>query len=226
MMPFPQDNMWVLALATLFVPCSSVTVDMIGYFLSSIPHFSVADITILCLDENSITHINNYAFSNLPSLTKLSICCNGIIFVADHAFQGTNISLLVLNDNKLTSVPNLGDIRDTLLYLILARNEISFVSPADFEGLNHLTALSIRNNPLSTLPDLHHLLPSIDYLGILSLKLTCCEALLWLKMKESLIPELDIDEFPCASPSYLVHVPWYALTQAQLNIRCSGELVS
>jgi hypothetical protein len=62
-------------------------------------------------------------------------------------YQRERISELWLNNNKLTTLPNIGELFPNLTYLSLSNNRISSI-PLDLQKLQHLKFLYMTENPL------------------------------------------------------------------------------
>ena len=81
------------------------------------------------------------------------------------AFCGiSNISTLDLNFNKLTSLPQLCSLKCCLVNLQIGSNKLLRLSKHFFKGFKKLQSVSVTNNYLLVLPDLHYIQHSVSRL--------------------------------------------------------------
>ena len=97
---------------------------------------------------NRIKRIDECAFCMMPNLTLADFTRNKIETIHPGAFNGTQLGELILQDNKLTSFPNLDVVGSTLTSLSLLENNISVVDNTSFDALKVLTKLTMSQNSL------------------------------------------------------------------------------
>lgn len=120
--------------------------------------FSDTPIEELYLEHNGFTVIENYAFINMPQLSKLSLTGNNLSNFDAKRLLGSNtmnIHKLWLNQNQLTTiVPKQFVLLPKLKYLLLHSNLISTIEKDAFSGLDALIGLELSGNLLYTIsPD-------------------------------------------------------------------------
>ena len=197
--------------------------DLTDCALSSIPNIKdIAGTLIhLELDSNIVQRVSATALTDLYSLTTLDLRNNLLHSIADPAFYNTSIATMYLSDNNLKEVPYLLDICPTLTLLDLQNNQISHLSPIQFQHCSHLTHLRLSGNSITVIPDLSEQLLSLSDLDMYSMTFTCCEVG-WLKS----LSNLQVDPSPCSSPTVLVGQLWAILDVAQVNLPCTGKVIT
>ncbi len=123
-----------------------------------IPYIQIPnDATNLERTHLNLTVLNDDSFQNYPTIMKLQLTNNGIVTVEPHAFRGLdNLVTLSLAENEITSVPDLRDVRKTLLTLHLEGNNISDGTSL-LGQLDNLQLLFLMNNRLTQMPNLSNL---------------------------------------------------------------------
>ena len=82
------------------------------------------------------------------------VASNPISSIEEHAFAGLpQLNILDIVACKLSSMPPIADIKDTLIDLSLHENQISFVPHDYFTGCRKLRTLSLAGNLLTEFPD-------------------------------------------------------------------------
>ena len=144
---------FVPSLLCLFVInglCSGTTVNRNNEGLTAVPGDLPTDTTVLRLRNNSISSLGHCEFCSLTVLDTLDLSKNDIAEIEPTAFNGTQLSVLDLSYNQLTTVPSaLGPIATTLLKLSLLSNEIEGLSDTVFLQLANLQTLHIHHNRLN-----------------------------------------------------------------------------
>ena len=181
------------------------------------------DATHVYLGENKISKIKGNAFQSLKKLEALFMKGNVLETIAIHAFYGTSLEILKLEDNLLTRVPDLDDIRDTVFSIDLSRNLIDVLYGADLEGLSNLRNFVLSENPLTSVIDLVSLPPSFEILDLTLIEFVCCRSMYFLKNLHSNM--LLIDAAPCVYPVALVGEPWGNIAESQLEHQTCGNVV-
>ena len=118
--------------------------------LGSVPYLGdVCDtLRYLGLNHNQIATIDCVDFSGCSHLSNLRLASNIITFIDRCAFQGMSVNHLELKDNRLTSIPYLGDLSNSLAELSLEYNLIVSISGADLQGLVNMETLHMQGNEL------------------------------------------------------------------------------
>ena len=226
-----QRRVWSLHLYTVLVVVTqgcqvfAGEVNLIGRGLTEIPASSSLpnSATSIYLGNNQISAINDYAFQGLTKLKMIYMIKNRVETIAQRAFYGTVLIEISLGDNLLTSVPYLGDIKNTIRTVMLSKNLIRILYGADFEGLGSLLTKKLTENPLTTVYDLHRLPPSLTKLDLTSIGFVCCRSMYLLKNISSSV--LWIDAAPCVPPGVLVGEPWGDIAVSQLEHQTCGNVV-
>ncbi|XP_062610439.1 leucine-rich repeat neuronal protein 1-like [Saccostrea cucullata] len=145
----------------------------------------------LIIQNNSISYLQNGAFSGMMFLEVLDLSNNQLYSIEPHTFGGLNyLKKLHLQGNRLRylspqwfiSMPSLGwlflsnnligrlkanvfEMLSGLFTMKLDENRISHIDSGAFNGLSHLRILDLTNNQLQTIPtqELHDL-PLLQYL--------------------------------------------------------------
>ncbi|ELU16888.1 hypothetical protein CAPTEDRAFT_195119 [Capitella teleta] len=143
--------------------------------LTSVPENIAQDVTHLYLAVNDITKIRHTDFNDkYPYLTLLVLGENDITSIESGCFKGTIIVWLNLRSNKLTSIPDLHEVSNTLTVLDLISNEITTITVDELSYLIKLTGLYLNDNHLTTLPDIAQFMPSLNELWLKENPLDCC----------------------------------------------------
>ncbi|ELU10168.1 hypothetical protein CAPTEDRAFT_85439, partial [Capitella teleta] len=92
-------------------------------------------------------NLTKETFAELPGLVHLVLSYSDVISVSDDAFEGmTSLLVLILNENKLSSVPAAIKPLHNLRELDLSMNKILQISNGDFRGLDRLKILKMDSN--------------------------------------------------------------------------------
>ena len=158
------------------------TLDLSYNFFGKVPSSSLRllrNLRSLSLKANKIKALEDYDFGYLKSLEILSLDNNPIASISPHTFEGSQLSLLVLNyitlrdglksfavgdlkhlnglslaDNGLSEIPD-GWFNNftSLRYLGLDGNKCTSLQDNAFAGVDHtLQTLEMNNNDLETIP--------------------------------------------------------------------------
>lgn len=107
-------------------------------------------ITSLSMKNNQMTSIPPRGFADLKQLITLDLSNGGIFNVSDSAFDGLeSLTILFLNDNQLSKVPN--NLPSSLEKLYLNGNQISGLADKTFANLSKLQLLYLGNNKIHKL---------------------------------------------------------------------------
>jgi Leucine-rich repeat (LRR) protein len=118
--------------------------------LEEIPGDIPSDVMRIDLSVNRITSIQGNVLRDFNQLRELNVSHNSLSFIADDAFEGTQISSLWLGNNRLSGVPNLAAIGNTLEHFYASHNAITQVLSADFRGVSNLKTLYLDNNVIES----------------------------------------------------------------------------
>ncbi|XP_047741022.1 uncharacterized protein LOC108680486 isoform X2 [Hyalella azteca] len=117
-------------------------------------HFVHSMVVSLDLSFNNITNLTSSSLAEYSALRYLSVRHNGLAHVGDLAFEAQpDLDTLDLSQNLLSSVPPAVRRCPQLRLLLLAENEIRFLSETALQGLRALQWVDLRSNPLLTV---HH----------------------------------------------------------------------
>lgn len=110
---------------------------------------SCVNLKILNLENNNITTIPSLAFSHNVNLEILDFFNNHINTIQSQPFDGTNLWYLDLEANDLQYFESAwwSGIKDTLLYLNLAVNDLRILDDNGFSELENLVELEVGFNP-------------------------------------------------------------------------------
>ena len=183
--------------------------------LKKVPNNIPSNVDSIYLSRNKITIIRDYAFEHISGLEQLYINENSISTVQPRAFYGTAIKILSLKDNLLEAIPNAGDISSTVKIISLNNNLIEVVKREDLEDLTKLETLRLEGNPLTTMPDVHRLLPLLKLLDVSSVEFFCCSSIAYLK--DVPYDVLLVNDKPCGSPPHLAGLAWTHITKDQMG---------
>lgn len=105
---------------------------------------------MLSLENNNITTIQNMAFSHSPNLEFLDLNNNHISSLQNYPFNGTRLWYINLEGNDLWYIfPQwFSSVRDTLLLLDVANNDLTYLASDVFAELTNLVELEIGFNSL------------------------------------------------------------------------------
>lgn len=177
-----------------------------------------AGLTILQLDNNSITSLDDWDFKRLSNLTNLILNNNLIASpITNNTFSGLDYSLtsLALYANMIPSVDSEAfNALSGLTWLNLESNAIAAVADGTFKSQSHITTLGLNNNAiaspitngtfsgLSSLINLHldnNFIPSIQDFNSIS-------SLTYLNLNNNLLaslPESLPTKLPNLNPTWL-----------------------
>ena len=142
-------------------------------------------------------------------LQELGLAYMGLERVEVGAFCGiSNISTLNLDFNKLTSLPQLCSLKCCLVKLLIGNNKIVQLSRNFFKCFQKLQIVSLNNNYLLVLPDLHWIQHSVSSLKAGSNELHSLDALqtseIYIRLRTINVFNNDIRDF---NVSLLRHMP-------------------
>ena len=119
-------------------------------------------ITTLKLKNNKMSSIPPRGFADLKMLITLDLSNGGIFNISSSAFDGLDaLTILFLNDNQLSKVPN--NLPPSLEKLYLNGNQITGLEDKTFANLSKLQLLYLGNNKI-------HSLEQDAFYGLTSLK--------------------------------------------------------
>ena len=138
------------------------------------------------------------------------------------AFCGIRkLSKLVLNYNKLTSLPQLCSLKCCLDNLEVASNSISRLSKHFFKGFKKLRMINLSNNNLIVLPDVHWIQHSVStikamYNGIQSLHALRTSGL-YARLQHVTFIGNDIQDFNISILRHMPNLDYFDLNGNKLN---------
>ncbi|CAI2322844.1 unnamed protein product [Caenorhabditis sp. 36 PRJEB53466] len=144
-------------------------ITLSGNRLRSVPVFgNMTSLMSLNLNDNQITSVSEFAFSDMPALSQLRIENNKICEFPSKALDGVKRSLVLLDisGNCLTSIPA-QILRNAagLMYLDLGSNNISEINNFELMNLPLLRELRIQNNYLRRIHPMAFMnVPQLQYL--------------------------------------------------------------
>ena len=102
-----------------------------------------------------------------PFFQELRLQRNNIDFIHPFAFKGLKVLYkLDISSNKLTSVPPLVDVKNTLKYLYLTWNYIKHIKDSYFDLCVNIKHICIGFNKLTQFPDIQNIAKTITYLEV------------------------------------------------------------
>lgn len=175
--------------------------------------------TIECM-ENQLTHFSDYQLSYLSHLQKLVASYNSIEDISSTAFLGTILSNVDLDHNQLSRVPDLRAINNTLTLINLKYNRMRIIRLNDFRDMGLLQRILIGGNQIHSLQKVWTLLPSINFLGLVSMNIPCCRSMR--PLRDLSQDMLNIKEFPCTYPDHLKSISWWNITAEEMEVSCGN----
>ncbi len=82
------------------------TLSLEHNFLSTLPQLVQSHLTVLYMKYNVIREIGNASLNGLPALQRLYLGLNQISYIHPDAFCGTELQIIGLNSNNMTTVPD------------------------------------------------------------------------------------------------------------------------
>lgn len=106
------------------------------------------NLKVLSLEHNNITFLPNLVFSHSPHLEILDLSNNQIDMISDYSFNGTSLMFINLEGNELWYIFSewFRSVKETLLLLDIANNEITILQEEVFSELTNLIELEIGFN--------------------------------------------------------------------------------
>ena len=194
---------------------SGIILSYVGKNMTEFPERSfrkgvdVSDrINHLKLSNNSIMTVYGYAFSKYINLRLLHLDGNNLTNFSPGAFKGPGISILDLSGNKLSCIPDLSDLRNSLKYLYISINRLhkcatGHLYSTKFKrlGLIHLaenqliqltamtilwnapklTFVNLKDNELKQIPNFLLILPKLKTFYLEGNPFVCSCKIKWLK---------------------------------------------
>ena len=121
---------WIFLLILIHEVGSYITYTNSSNNIQELPDNIPLNVEKINLDNNKLTYINPELFSNYPSLIFLSII-----------------------GNNFQEIPDVGDLKSSLIILKMGRNKISEIRPDMFDGFESLSLLGIAHLGLTEFPD-------------------------------------------------------------------------
>ncbi|XP_018323682.1 toll-like receptor Tollo [Agrilus planipennis] len=155
-----ENNMWSLPEAALCPLYSLEVLNLTHNRLRDLTPFKFGynpsercggNLRILDLSRNNIDRLSANQLSGLTRLQKLYLQGNGLVHLADRAFEGlVGLYIIKLSDNRLVSLPPelFSDTRD-IKELYLQNNSINVLAPGLFSELQQLLVLDLSRNELT-----------------------------------------------------------------------------
>ncbi|XP_076288089.1 toll like receptor [Lasioglossum baleicum] len=108
----------------------------------------------LILSSNNVNKLGNDLFADKPELTWLDLRANNVLLRLDTFQNSSNLTVLELGQNHITSIePGVFDKLTKLTLLNLWQNRLTKIEPGTFDKLTSLMSLDINSNELTTLPE-------------------------------------------------------------------------
>uniref|UniRef100_A0A1Y1MT41 LRRCT domain-containing protein n=1 Tax=Photinus pyralis TaxID=7054 RepID=A0A1Y1MT41_PHOPY len=162
-------------------------------------------ITILNLTHNLLTDFSLQEIKGLMKLRIVDLSHNKISTISGPTANliewETKITVLLLNNNELTTLNGALSGLPSLLTINLSHNKITSISPDDLVGLDRLEVLNISHNNLTTLeetgktvlPSLNELIASHNSIKILNQDFHGLPVLCWADLSNNQIVALGRD---------------------------------
>uniref|UniRef100_X2B7P3 Uncharacterized protein n=1 Tax=Capitella teleta TaxID=283909 RepID=X2B7P3_CAPTE len=115
--------------------------------MTSVPGDITPNVTELDLNQNDITRIQQTDFNDkYTNLAYLQLSNNDITSMEIGCFKRTILKTLLLKSNKMTAIPDLREVGNTLEILNLGSNEITTITVDELSYLTELTDLYLFDN--------------------------------------------------------------------------------
>ena len=103
------------------------------------------------MNTNDLSGLEDHIFEHHTQIHTLNFWANKITHVTSEAFYGIrNLQILNLGRNKLSEIPDLRLVSDTLTILTLRGNEITHLSTTNLRySMSVLKQLDFRENKIS-----------------------------------------------------------------------------
>ncbi len=157
----------------IFIICKLIECNTVGYMSqphTTIPLSTPNDTTYLWMLMNQLTSLEAHAFTHLPLLNHFAALGNQISYVDPQAFAGlSNFEILDLEVNRITYVPDLRVVKNTLKELLLSRNDLSNITFLhDFPVLEKF---DVSGNALTSFPNITIIMQTLKSLIIFGNKI-------------------------------------------------------
>ena len=145
-------------------------------------------------------------FSEFVNLTFLNV---GYIYVADHMFNASlfpkGLKYINLAYAGLIELPDFSSYAPNLESVNVYRNPLKYMPSMYLNGMFNIKEVDIKDNKLTTVPDLYHL--NLTRLRLAGNPLECNQSLCWLRMWPWMKPSVLKDKPICAAPPSLHGIP-------------------
>ncbi|KAI8497199.1 TIR domain [Branchiostoma belcheri] len=176
-----HNNMTVVYVTDYYAPYKEL-VDCSHRSLSSIPDDISNVTTILHLEGNQLTVINQTVLPQLLMIRELYLNDNNISYVGDMSFNNfISLEILRLDGNNISQINSQGfKFLSNLQELYLNHSGLRYLAANTFQDLVKLQKLHLENNKLKSVPEnLFSGLKKLTLLGIHGNPLTCGCDVLW-----------------------------------------------
>lgn len=136
------------------LPKSVIMVSLKGNKIRALKNNIIINDHLAQLDmsENGIESIDNSAFAQVPSLTKLYLARNNINSLNFVLSIHHLLTLLDLTGNKITDIPNnTFSHLPNINFLNLSNNAITHLNDQSFSGVSRINTLNLGNNAITSI---------------------------------------------------------------------------
>lgn len=184
----------------------------IGGLVNKIEEFAfrgLSNLTELVLIENTLDTIPGGVFNSLPNLNVLHITHSGIKTISNKVFRNTNIAMLDLSDNEISTIQDCAFCEmKNINVLRLHSNKLTSFEPQTLLGPSPIKGIALYDNKISTIrpftmmPELMGISISNNTVNkIEDNSFTNCKNFQLLDVSDNRLEDIPANIFPAVQPT-------------------------